>query len=407
MAYSEARELDAWCSAQPGGLGGLDEAVRVEIIAQTAEALQAAHEAGILHRDIKPSNLLIESNGSPAGLHVFVADFGIGQLLTEQLIPGGTLLGFTRTVEDLRTTLAGTMLYIAPEVLEGNAATVRSDIYSIGVLFWQLLVGNLRMALDPSDWALRIRDPLLREDVRRCLAGNPAERWASAGELANSIRALPERRAAATKRQAELEMRERAAYRNGVLRAATAGFILVVLLGSLAWLAWTKSQEVKKERNALTVSKMRTALQEIKTRLELKDGSANALLTSERPTLDLTDPNVKSEWRNVACAILALPRFSSVKLPFELSDQDSFAEDGDRLIMLDSSGAPKALDLSVSPPNATKLSSAGGITNLRINAFGLAAGGLSADGNLRLWQGKNFSEFTCINEPINVGSYNL
>src|SRR5262249_41806291 len=244
-------------------------------------------------RDIKPSNLLIESNDSPAGLHVFVADFGIGQLLTHQLIPGGTLLGFTRTVEDLRTTLARTMLYLAPQVIEGNAATVRSDIYTLGVLFWQLLVGNLKMALDPLDWASRVHDPLLRDDLRRCLAGNPAERWASAGELANSLRALPERRAAAIKRQAELEMRERAAYRNGVLRTATAGLALIVLLGSLGWLAWAKSREAEKGRNALAVSKTRNTLEELKAFRELKDGSANALLARVGPTLDLSDPTVK------------------------------------------------------------------------------------------------------------------
>jgi Serine/threonine protein kinase len=407
MAYSEARELEVWCKSQPGGLPALDEAVRLEIVAQAAEALQAAHDAGILHRDIKPSNLLVESNDSPAGLHVFVADFGIGQLLTDQLVRGGTLLGFTRTVEDLRTTLAGTMLYLAPEVLEGNEATVRSDIYSIGVLFWQLLVGNLRMALDPSDWASRIQDPLLREDLRRCLAGNPAERWASAGELASRLRALPERRAAAIRRQAELEMRERVAYRNGVLRTATVALVAIVLLGFLAWLAWAKSREAQKERNALAVSNTRNLLEELKAILQLKGGSARALLEKEAPTLVLTDPALKSELRNVASAILALPTFSQVKLPFELSNKASFAEGGERLIMPDTNGCPKVLDLSESPPIVTKLSNGTGTSRLRINAFGLAAGGIGADGILQLWYGPDFSAGVPLNGPIYAGCFAL
>src|SRR5437762_11353545 len=121
----------------------MSESARLEIVAQAAEALQAAHEAGILHRDIKPGNLLVRGDAVAGPIHVFIADFGIGQLTSEKLLREGTRLGFTRTVSDLLSPLSGTMLYLAPEVLEGNAATARSDIYSLGVVFWQLLIGNL------------------------------------------------------------------------------------------------------------------------------------------------------------------------------------------------------------------------------------------------------------------------
>jgi serine/threonine protein kinase/WD40 repeat protein len=245
MDYVEARDLENWCAAQPGGLAALTESQRLEIIIQAAEALQAAHEAGILHRDIKPANLLVRNN--PAGdLHVYIADFGIGQLATEQLIRDQTRLGFTRTVSGFRYDhLSGTLLYLAPEILEGNPATVRSDIYSLGVVLWQLLTGNLQAALDPSDWPTRISDPPLREILYRCLAGSPEKRWDSAGQLADSLRSLPERRQAEEHRRAEMAARERAAYRRGIVRAAAAASVILALVVGLGVWAWLQSRAAK------------------------------------------------------------------------------------------------------------------------------------------------------------------
>ena len=242
MDFVEARNLEEWCANYPGGIEALPLGTRIEIIAQVAEALQAAHEAGILHRDVKPGNLLIATTKAEARPgeeetskpHVFISDFGIGQIIASELLRGGTRSGFTLTVSDLRrSTLSGTMLYLAPEVLEGNGATARSDIYSLGVIFWQLLIGNLNAALDAGDWPTRISDPLLREDLHRCLAGEPAKRWLSAGDFAASLRALPERQAAETRRRAEIAAREKAAYRRGVARtAAVAAVVLLVIIAT-------------------------------------------------------------------------------------------------------------------------------------------------------------------------------
>src|SRR5205823_1891304 len=140
------------------------------------------------------------------------------QIIADELLREGTRLGFTHTVADLH--LSGTLMYMAPEVFEGNATTARSDIYSLGVVLWQLLIGNLTAALDPAGWAERITDPLLRADLGRCLAGSSEKRWASAGELAENLRALPARREADARRAAELATRERMAYRRGVVRTA-------------------------------------------------------------------------------------------------------------------------------------------------------------------------------------------
>ena len=195
-----------------------------------------------------------ESAMASGRLHVFVADFGVGQLTSEALLREGARLGFTRTVSDLLSdSFSGSMLYVAPEVLEGQAATARSDIYSLGVVLWQLLIGNLRAAVDAADWSARIPDPLLREDLARCLAGSPGKRWSSAGELASRLRSLPERRAAAARLQVDLAAREQAAYRRGVVRMAGVTAGLVALFATLASLAWIQSHRARRAHGEVAV----------------------------------------------------------------------------------------------------------------------------------------------------------
>ena len=259
MDHVDALELEVWVEKQGGGLANLPETVRLEIIAQAAEALQAAHEAGILHRDIKPANLLIRGRPEPGEIHVFVTDFGIGQIILEELLRKNTRSGFTNTVSGLgNDPRSGTLLYLAPEVLEGQTATVRSDIYSLGVVFWQMMIGNLHAALDATDWQSRIDDPLLREDLARCLAGAPEKRWSSAGELAGRLRSLPARRHAVARRQAELAAREKAAYRRGALKTAAIGLVLMAIFVTVAALAWVQSVDAKRAHGELVLRQAMT-----------------------------------------------------------------------------------------------------------------------------------------------------
>ncbi|HTG45594.1 MAG TPA: protein kinase family protein, partial [Verrucomicrobiae bacterium] len=175
-------------------------------------------------------------------------------LLTDNLPAGGTANGFTSTVSESRqSVLAGSLPYMAPEVIAGGSASVRSDLFSLGVVLWQLLAGDLTAALDPTDWAEQVPDRLLREDLHRCLVGAPERRWASAGEFALSLRSLQRRREAVARREAELKARERAAYRRGAIRTAAAAATVVALVGSLAGYAW-------QQRNAALASGAAMAL---------------------------------------------------------------------------------------------------------------------------------------------------
>jgi hypothetical protein len=132
---------------------------------------------------------------------VKLTDFGIGQVISAEYLQGVTQAGFTQTMLGSSSSGTGTTMYLAPELIAGTPATTRSDIYSLGVVLYQLLVGDFRRPLT-ADWVKQIADPLLREDLGRCLAGDPEERFAGAAQLADNLRTYPAR-------QAELVERER------------------------------------------------------------------------------------------------------------------------------------------------------------------------------------------------------
>ncbi len=196
MEYVEGDNLREWCAAQENP-AAIPTETRLDIIAQIADALQAAHESGVIHRDVKPQNILVhESKALP---HAKLADFGIGKILSEELLTGMTRLGFTETT-DSAGAQSGTQMYMAPEIIAGQPATARSDIYSLGVVLYQLLVGDFTRPLT-TDWEEEIDDPLLRDDLRHCFARDPEKRFAIAKLLAANLRSWRQRRAAQRRRQ--------------------------------------------------------------------------------------------------------------------------------------------------------------------------------------------------------------
>lgn len=195
--------LDHW--PQHGDIRQVPVERRLALFSDAADAVSAAHGIGVLHKDLKPANLLVDGEGADAQLRV--ADFGSSHLFDSGRLDelGITHLGLTQT--QAITADSGTPLYLAPEVVAGQAATIKSDVYALGVTLYQLLVGDFRRPLSPG-WEADIADPLLREDIADAANGDPARRLDSAAALAERIRTLDARR---EKRALELAVQARVA----------------------------------------------------------------------------------------------------------------------------------------------------------------------------------------------------
>ncbi|MBA8882749.1 protein kinase domain-containing protein [Dokdonella fugitiva] len=208
---------------------GTDE--RLALFLQVADAVDAAHGVGVLHKDLKPANVLVDERDG--ALHVRLTDFGSGHLVDPERLAE---LGITRlgpaTARDVATdSTAGTALYVAPELFAGQAPTVRSDVYALGVMLFQLLAGDLARPM-ASGWERDVDDELLREDIRLATDGEPQRRLASAAELAARLRGLAARRDARSA-SAQAERRDREA-REALARSRARRPYAIALLGALA-----------------------------------------------------------------------------------------------------------------------------------------------------------------------------
>jgi predicted Ser/Thr protein kinase len=154
--------------------GKLEPEQALKIVPQICDALQFAHDEGIVHRDIKPENILIDKKG-----RVKIADFGLAKLLG-------------RAPEDLSLTgtgqLMGTLGYMAPEQLqEAHAVDHRADIYSLGVVFYEMLTGHLPIGrFDLPSKRLHV-DVRLDEVVLRSLESEPGRRYQHASEVKEQV----------------------------------------------------------------------------------------------------------------------------------------------------------------------------------------------------------------------------
>ncbi len=161
------------------------------LLGQVADALDAAHARGLVHRDVKPANILVA--GDPGDPRAYLTDFGIAKV-----IGGGSLTAPDQVV--------GTLDYIAPEVLRGEEADRRADVYALGCVLFELLTGTVPYPRDsnPARIAAHLGDPVpplrdrldgatpdtraaLDEVMGRALAKRPEERFASAGDLARAV----------------------------------------------------------------------------------------------------------------------------------------------------------------------------------------------------------------------------
>jgi len=173
MEHVEGRDLAAVVAQ-----GGLPEAEALRVVKEICEALEHAHDAGLVHRDIKPSNVLLDRQG-----RVKVADFGLAQAVSAEGFEGGSRLTASGS-------LMGTLEYMAPEQLAGKTVDRRADLYSVGVLFYELLTGDMPRGSWKPPSTLRKLNPKVDEVVRRSLEPRPEDRYASATDLRVAVEAV-------------------------------------------------------------------------------------------------------------------------------------------------------------------------------------------------------------------------
>ena len=156
---------------------GLESREALEVIPQICDALQYAHEQGIVHRDVKPENILVDRQG-----RVKIADFGLAKLL------GDDTANFALT--SARDVL-GTLHYMAPEQLEKPLEVDhRADIYSLGVVFYEMLTGELPIGrFDPPSRLIEV-DVRLDEVVLRALAKEPDRRYQTVSDLKTRVESI-------------------------------------------------------------------------------------------------------------------------------------------------------------------------------------------------------------------------
>jgi tetratricopeptide (TPR) repeat protein len=180
MDFVQGRDLNALLEERRFTV---DETIK--IIRQVAEALEAAHAESVIHRDLKPHNIMVTGNGK-----VYVMDFGLARSVEAS--------GLTRT-----GALLGTPTYMSPEQAKGTAIDTRSDLFALGIIFYEMLTGVIPFKADTVLGSLlkRTQEPAippaevnpavpaaLSDVVMKCLAIDPGNRYQTAAELLRDLR---------------------------------------------------------------------------------------------------------------------------------------------------------------------------------------------------------------------------
>jgi ribosomal protein L7/L12/predicted Ser/Thr protein kinase len=172
--------------------GRLSPREALAIVPQICEALQYAHDQGIVHRDVKPENILLTADG-----RVKIADFGLAKIMARDT--GAALLTGMGEV-------MGTFHYMAPEQLESpQSVDHRADIYSLGVVFYELLTGQLPLGRFPPPSRKVQVDVRLDEVVLRTLEREPERRYQRAGDLKSDVETISHAPNVAAAPQAPIE----------------------------------------------------------------------------------------------------------------------------------------------------------------------------------------------------------
>jgi serine/threonine protein kinase/tetratricopeptide (TPR) repeat protein len=223
--------------------GQLGAGRAVSIAKQVCEGLTEAHHLGVVHRDLKPQNIMVDEDGNAR-----IMDFGIARSLSSKSITGAGVM-------------IGTPEYMSPEQVEGKDVDQRSDIYSLGIIIYEMLTGRVPFEGDTpftigvKHKSERPRDPRelnpqipqdLGRLVLKCLEKDGAKRYQSAGELRTDLekieQGLPTTERVVSKRKPLTSREITVTFGIRKLIVPTVAVISVVLVGLLLWRPWSKDR---------------------------------------------------------------------------------------------------------------------------------------------------------------------
>jgi serine/threonine protein kinase len=258
----------------------VDQAVRSAV--EIAEALAAAHALDVVHRDLKPANIMLTASG------VKLLDFGLARW-RGPVVPGGTTgAGADGAARSTGGLVMGTLPYMAPEQVRGEAVDARTDLFAFGAVLYEMLTGARAFAADsqaaliaaildhdpiPVASLQPLAPPALGRLVTRCLAKTPAERWQHAQDVAFELKEISDSRA---------EPHERPAGLSGsrTRRPAVPGYVPWVLLGGilglLLWLWFERGDTPVTTANALPVIVLMDSPGRVYDPATAADGGTNA-----------------------------------------------------------------------------------------------------------------------------------
>src|SRR2546427_7037541 len=215
-------------------IGRLPSDKAIQIARQICAGLSAAHDVGVLHRDLKPANVMIDEHGNAR-----ITDFGLAGLAEE----------FRE--DEIH---AGTPAYMAPEQLEGRTFTVRSDIYSLGLVLYELFTGRKAFEAPTLGELVKLRrsdttpttpseivkglDPLVEKVIDRCMQKDPSQRPSSALQVAAALPGGDPIAAALAAGETPSPEMVAAAPTEGILKPVVATGLLVTCIAVLALGCW-------------------------------------------------------------------------------------------------------------------------------------------------------------------------
>ncbi|MEO5857525.1 MAG: protein kinase [Pyrinomonadaceae bacterium] len=269
-------------------IGGneLTSATAIDIVIQIAEALAAAHGAGIVHRDIKPENIVVRPDG-----YVKVLDFGLAKLMTPDkglLAPGHDGATQDQTAQGV---IMGTVSYMSPEQAKGEAVDERTDIFSLGVVLYELLAGRTPFqgptlsetfanVINAEPPALELQPSAVSDElpriVSKALRKNKKDRYETAEDLLQDLRAAREAfafhnkfgdgRPDATNIRTEIlntgtdelhdpdtRLESTSAGRHGLFRWIALGVLAVVAMGAAYYFYAARQDSITTGRRSLAV----------------------------------------------------------------------------------------------------------------------------------------------------------